>query len=773
MSKAAATAAASKKSENVRVAVRCRPLNSAEKERGEVSIVTVNKAAGSVHVQVPRAEGANDAEPSPSHTKEGGRDDVRSFTFDYSYGTETGQLSIFQQTAQPIVESVMGGYNGTIFAYGQTGTGKTHTMEGVVDNSELRGLMPNTFHYVFDKVSAAPACVKFLVRASFLEVYLDDVFDLLAKEGRRKVDIKESKEKGVYVKDLSEYSVNSVADMMKVLKAGTKQRRVGATKMNEGSSRSHSILTITVETSEMLPLPSTTPTSVSSPTSAAPPAAVDKVTYKVGKLHLVDLAGSERQKKTAATGERLDEAKSINWSLTVLGNCIKALIEPNSRHIPYRDSKLTRLLQDSLGGNTKTVMIANIGPAQSNALETIATLRYADRAKQIQNKPTVNADAKDTMLKEMQEEIARLKEMLAARGSAGAGAGGGKVRVSLAKMERKELMKHIAELPAEMIEERVEERLVEKETGWSEEDVREMRRKQAEEEVRLRLEAERERRAISDSVAAAAAEAQHTQAELSEHERRLQEEEAAMAKVAAALAEREAALLQGGEQVELARQQAMELQRMEEELRGKREAQAGMEAELAAVEEAEQLLASHAQTVEEELKQRTLKLKRLWLRYLQVKEEWKEEEEEWERERAELLEEVRRLGEELERETLVVDSFVPAEYGRMIEEWAEYDEQSDEWMIRGMEYGGGVWDRGEEEEKRREEGDEDEEREQGSGGEEEEKRRGRKGRGAGVVRRAEEGGLGRSRGGKGAALFYNYSSGKGKGKDKANVGLRR
>ena len=380
----------SKKSENVRVAVRCRPLNSGENGRNETSIVQVNSRQAAITVNRPSGgssssssgDGDRDGDPLPSNAPPS-----RTFTFDYTYGADSSQHAIFAQTAQPIIDSVLEGYNGTIFCYGQTGTGKTHTMEGVVDDEALRGIMPNSFHYIFDKVAAAHANIKFLVRASFLEIYLDDVYDLLNTDKRRRMEVKESKDKGVFVKDLSEYAVNSVADMVKLLKVGSKQRAVGATKMNAGSSRSHSILSITIETSETIQAP---PGSLTESGEAME----DKVVYKVGKLHLVDLAGSERQKKTEAEGSRLDEAKSINWSLTVLGNVIKALIDKAAKHVPYRDSKLTRLLQDSLGGNTKTVMIANVGPAASNWEETMATLRYADRAKQIQNKPNVNADAR-------------------------------------------------------------------------------------------------------------------------------------------------------------------------------------------------------------------------------------------------------------------------------------------------------------------------------------------------------------------------------------------
>ena len=209
----------------------------------------------------------------------------------------------------------------------------------------------------------------------------------------------------MYVKDLTSFVVKSVAEIRQVLEVGKKNRTVGATLMNADSSRSHSIFTITVETSEVLE-----------------GEAEEDAHIRVGKLNLVDLAGSERQGKTGATGDRLKEATKINMSLSALGNVISALVDGKSAHIPYRDSKLTRLLQDSLGGNTKTVMVANLGPADYNFDETMSTLRYANRAKNIKNKPKINEDPKDAMLREFQEEIARLK---AALGDGGGGAGGG------------------------------------------------------------------------------------------------------------------------------------------------------------------------------------------------------------------------------------------------------------------------------------------------------------------------------------------------------------
>ena len=417
------------------------------------------------------------------------------------------------------------------------------------------------------------------------------------------------------------------------------------------------------------------------------------MTYKVGKLNLVDLAGSERQKKTEAAGERLDEAKSINWSLTVLGNCIKALIEPNAKHVPYRDSKLTRLLQDSLGGNTKTVMIANVGPSSLSTDETVSTLRYADRAKQIKNAPSVNADAKDTMLKEMQDEIVRLREMLAARkAGGGGGAGAAAVKLSLRSMEAGELMKHIAQLPEGEVEERVEERVVQRETGWSEDDLQAIRRQQEAEERRLREEAERQRRAVSETVSKVESSLRQAEEELQANDRRIREEQQETESIAAALHEREQKLLQGGEQVELASRQAEQLRRIEDELRAKRERQQQLRVELQEAEENELLLASHAQTVEEELRERTAKTKQLWRRYLDKKDETRADEDDWEREKAELQQRAARLQQQLDGERAVCQAFVPERFLQLMERGAQYDDSSAEWTIRGMEHGGGLWD---------------------------------------------------------------------------------
>ena len=292
----------------------------------------------------------------------------------------------------------MDGYNGTIFAYGQTGTGKTFSITGVPKDPQLKGIMPRAFESIFKQIECDQS-KEYLVRASYLEIYNEEIKDLLVKNGSKKLELKD-KDTGVYVKDLSTFVVKNPGDLNDVFDEGNLNRHVAATAMNEHSSRSHSVFTITVESSEMKE--------------------DGKAHIKVGKLNIVDLAGSERQSKTKATGDRLKEASKINLSLSTLCHVISSLTDPKCTYIPYRDSRLTRILQDSLGGNTKTVMIAAIGPADYNAEETVSTLRYASRAKAIENKPRINEDPKDAMIREFHDEITRLREELEKFGGAGA-----------------------------------------------------------------------------------------------------------------------------------------------------------------------------------------------------------------------------------------------------------------------------------------------------------------------------------------------------------------
>ncbi len=313
----------------------------------------------------------------------------RRFTFDRVFTEQENQKEVYEITSFSIVEKVFEGYNGTIFAYGQTGCGKTHTMIGVPKDPDLMGVIPRVFTHCRSIVCAEQK-KQILIQVSYLEIYNECIYDLLNNE-RIKLDLKEDKKKGIYVKGLQKIKATTLDEMKRVLFKGDKNRTVGATAMNAGSSRSHSIFTIYIETSE------------SSKT---------KKKYASSKLSLVDLAGSEKNKKTKATGTRLKEGAKINLSLSALGNVIKALVDGKAKYIPYRDSKLTRLLQDSLGGNTKTVMIAAVSPADSNFEETLSTLRYANRAKNIKNKPVVNLDEKDLLIKQYEEEIAKIKNMM-------------------------------------------------------------------------------------------------------------------------------------------------------------------------------------------------------------------------------------------------------------------------------------------------------------------------------------------------------------------------
>ncbi|KAM9176151.1 kinesin-like protein KIF17 [Mergus octosetaceus] len=351
-------------------------MNARERALGCAAVVSVDSARGRCALRNPAAAG----QPP------------KQFAFDGAYRQEHGTEQIYNEVAYPLVEGVTEGYNGTIFAYGQTGSGKSFTMQGVVDPSTEKGIIPRAFEHIFESIQCAEN-TKFLVRASYLEIYNEDVRDLLGADTKQKLELKEHPEKGVYVKGLSLHTVHSVVQCERIMEMGWRNRAVGYTLMNKDSSRSHSIFTIHMEI-----------------------CTVDERGQdhlRAAKLNLVDLAGSERQSKTGATGERLKEATKINLSLSALGNVISALVDGRCKHIPYRDSKLTRLLQDSLGGNTKTLMIACLSPADNNYDESLSTLRYANRAKNIKNKPSINEDPKDALLREYQEEIKKLKAILA------------------------------------------------------------------------------------------------------------------------------------------------------------------------------------------------------------------------------------------------------------------------------------------------------------------------------------------------------------------------
>nr|XP_046238614.1 kinesin-like protein KIF17 isoform X2 [Scatophagus argus] len=362
-------------SESVKVVVRCRPLNDREKALCSKMVLSMDLHRCQCFIEKP---GAADEPP-------------KQFTFDGTYFIDQTTEQMYNEISYPLVEGVTEGYNGTIFAYGQTGSGKSFTMQGVSEPAAQKGVIPRAFEHIFESIQCAEN-TKFLVRASYLEIYNEEIRDLLGSDTKQRLELKEHPEHGVYVRDLSMHTVHSVGECERIMEQGWRNRAVGYTLMNKDSSRSHSIFTIHLEICS---------------TDAS-----GQDHLRAGKLNLVDLAGSERQSKTGATGERLREATKINLSLSALGNVISALVDGRSKYIPYRDSKLTRLLQDSLGGNTRTLMIACLSPADNNYEESLSTLRYANRAKSIQNRPRINEDPKDALLREYQEEIKKLRALI-------------------------------------------------------------------------------------------------------------------------------------------------------------------------------------------------------------------------------------------------------------------------------------------------------------------------------------------------------------------------
>lgn len=279
----------------------------------------------------------------------------KQFVFDSAYDGNSSNETIYGDICYSLVESVLEGYNSTIFAYGQTGCGKSHTMQGptlskLVDGQEVdtqslqatknNGIISNSFDHLFEAISVQTD-VRYLVVVSYLEIYNENIRDLLNNDTQNNLKLKENPTEGVFVESLSRHPVHNVTECEQLLLYGTKNRKTGVTLMNSGSSRSHSIFIINVEQISKSPNEH---------------GETDDCMIRKGKLNLVDLAGSERANKTGASGETMKEATKINLSLSALGNVISALVDGKTKHVPYRDSKLTRLLQDSLGGNTKTLV---------------------------------------------------------------------------------------------------------------------------------------------------------------------------------------------------------------------------------------------------------------------------------------------------------------------------------------------------------------------------------------------------------------------------------
>ncbi|XP_026202154.1 kinesin-like protein KIF1A isoform X8 [Anabas testudineus] len=384
---------------SVKVAVRVRPFNS--REIGKESKCIIQMSGNTTTII------------NPKQAK-----DNKSFNFDYSYWSHTSpedvnyasQMQVYKDIGEEMLLHAFEGYNVCIFAYGQTGAGKSYTMMGKQDVKDQKGIIPLMCEDLFTKINDnTDNSMSYSVEVSYMEIYCERVRDLLNPKNKGNLRVREHPLMGPYVEDLSKLAVTSYNDIQDLMDSGNKARTVAATNMNETSSRSHAVFNIIF-------------------TQKRHDAETDNTSEKVSKISLVDLAGSERADSTGAKGTRLKEGANINKSLTTLGKVISALAEvdsgPNKNKkkkkvesfIPYRDSVLTWLLRENLGGNSRTAMVAALSPADINYDETLSTLRYADRAKQIRCNAVINEDPNNRLVRELKEEVSRLKELLYAQG---------------------------------------------------------------------------------------------------------------------------------------------------------------------------------------------------------------------------------------------------------------------------------------------------------------------------------------------------------------------
>ncbi|XP_072474846.1 kinesin-like protein KIF1A isoform X3 [Notamacropus eugenii] len=383
---------------SVKVAVRVRPFNSREMSRDSKCIIQMTGSTTTI--------------VNPKQPKE----TPKSFSFDYSYWSHTtpedinyaSQKQVYQDIGEEMLQHAFEGYNVCIFAYGQTGAGKSYTMMGKQEKDQ-QGIIPQLCEDLFSRINdTTNDNMSYSVEVSYMEIYCERVRDLLNPKNKGNLRVREHPLMGPYVEDLSKLAVTSYNDIQDLMDSGNKARTVAATNMNETSSRSHAVFNIIF-------------------TQKRHDAETNITTEKVSKISLVDLAGSERADSTGAKGTRLKEGANINKSLTTLGKVISALAEmdsgPNKNKkkkktdfIPYRDSVLTWLLRENLGGNSRTAMVAALSPADINYDETLSTLRYADRAKQIRCNAVINEDPNNKLIRELKDEVARLRDLLYAQG---------------------------------------------------------------------------------------------------------------------------------------------------------------------------------------------------------------------------------------------------------------------------------------------------------------------------------------------------------------------
>ncbi|KAK3547546.1 hypothetical protein QTP86_024476, partial [Hemibagrus guttatus] len=621
-----------KSSESVKVVVRCRPMNDKERVANFERVVSVDVKLGQIVVRNPRSGSTHE------HPKV--------FTFDSVYDWNSKQVDLYDETFRPLVDSVLFGFNGTIFAYGQTGTGKTYTMEGVRSDPEKRGVIPNSFEHIFTHISRSQN-QQYLVRASYLEIYQEEIRDLLAKDQSRRLELKERPDTGVYVRDLLSFVTKSVGEIEHVMNVGNQNRSVGATNMNEHSSRSHAIFVITVECSEL---------------------GLDGENHiRVGKLNLVDLAGSERQTKTGAQGERLKEATKINLSLSALGNVISALVDGKSTHIPYRDSKLTRLLQDSLGGNARTVMVANIGPASYNVEETLTTLRYSNRAKNIKNKPRINEDPKDALLREFQEEIARLKQQLEKRS--------GKKK----KKRRKRRLGEAGDVMDDDVKDEDDDDDDEEEEEEGADGDKNIDDYWREQQEKL----EKEKKAVMEDHSLVAEEKQRLLLEKEKKMDDLRREKEASEMLAAKVKAMESKLLVGGKNiVDHTNEQQRILEQKRQEIAEQKRHEREMQQEVECRDEETLELKETYSSLQQEVDIKTKKLKKLFAKLQAVKAEIHDVQEEHIKERQELEQTQNELTRELKLKHLIIENFIPLEEKNKIVSRAIFDEEDDTWKMK-------------------------------------------------------------------------------------------
>lgn len=382
-------------SESVAVAVHIRPLIEQELEQG---------CEECIHVPSPGA----------SQVLTGAHD----FTYDHVYGGNLGKNSslLYDECVSPLVDGLFQGYNATVFAYGQTGSGKTYTMGSAFPrscSSEDKGVIPQVMSSIFGRIEAMKGTKEFTVKVGFVEIHKEEIRDLLCARSSKPpmVHVREVPGGGIVLAGAHEVEVTNEQDMAAVLERGTFLRATGATGMNQRSSRSHAIFTISVEQQSIEkdeePLKKEGSKDLTDGADTESDEDEEKLDdfYLCAKMHLVDLAGSERVKRTKNEGQRLQEGIKINKGLLALGNVINALSE-NKQHVPYRDSKLTRMLQDSLGGNSRTLMIACVSPADINLEESLNSLRYASRARAIKNKPVVNRDPVAAQISNLRHQLA-------------------------------------------------------------------------------------------------------------------------------------------------------------------------------------------------------------------------------------------------------------------------------------------------------------------------------------------------------------------------------